>query len=135
MAMQGDIRQLAPQLANGSFDVILAAAVLHHLRDEDEWRAVFGHFHRTLRPGGSLWISDLVTHALPGVHDVMWRRYGEYLAKLRGERYRDDVFAYIEKEDTPRPLTWQLELLRSVGFSTVEVLHKHSAFAAFGAVK
>jgi len=45
------------------------------------------------------------------------------------------VFAYIEKEDTPRSLIYQLELLRSTGFRAVEVLHKNSCFAAFGAVK
>ena len=45
------------------------------------------------------------------------------------------VLDYIEKEDTPRSLTYQLEVLRAVGFRTVEVLHKNSCFAAFGAVK
>jgi tRNA (cmo5U34)-methyltransferase len=65
----------------------------------------------------------------------MRRRYGEYLAGLRGEAYRDHVFAYVEKEDTPRPLAFQLDLLRQVGFSQVEVLHKNVCFAAFGAVK
>ena len=47
----------------------------------------------------------------------------------------DEVLAYIEKEDTPRSLTYQLDLLRSVGFSAVEVLHKRGCFAAFGAVR
>jgi tRNA (cmo5U34)-methyltransferase len=44
-------------------------------------------------------------------------------------------FAYVEKEDTPRPLLFQLDLLRQVGFGQVEVLHKRVCFAAFGAVK
>jgi hypothetical protein len=43
--------------------------------------------------------------------------------------------AYIELEDSPRPVTWQLDLLRRVGFGQVELLHKNSCFAAFGAVK
>lgn len=49
--------------------------------------------------------------------------------------YRDHVFAYVEKEDTPRPLLFQLDLLRQVGFAQVDVLHKNVCFAAFGAVK
>ena len=49
--------------------------------------------------------------------------------------YRDKVFAYIDREDSPRPVTYQLDLLRSVGFDTVDLLHKNSCFAAFGAVK
>ena len=65
----------------------------------------------------------------------MRNRYGEYLVQLRDEAYRDQVFAYIEKEDSPRSLPFQLDLLRQVGFKDVEVLHKNVCFAAFGAVK
>src|SRR6478609_3256860 len=53
VARQGDIREL-PLAAEG-FDLILAAAVLHHLRTDQEWEAVFAKFHRALRPGGSIW--------------------------------------------------------------------------------
>jgi tRNA (cmo5U34)-methyltransferase len=65
----------------------------------------------------------------------MWNRYGEYLVGFKGEAYRNHVFAYVDKEDTPRPLMYQLDLLRAVGFGTVEVLHKNVCFAAFGAIK
>jgi tRNA (cmo5U34)-methyltransferase len=66
---------------------------------------------------------------------MMWWRYGEYLMQVKDAQYRDDVFAYIEKEDTPRPLLFQIDLLREVGFHSVEILHKNSCFAAFGALK
>jgi len=131
--LQGDVREI--ELPGESFDLILAAAVLHHLRTDDEWRNVFSKFHRVLRPGGSLWIFDMVESTIPAVQKMMWRRYGEYLAAFKDEQYRDHVFAYVEKEDTPRPLTFQLDLLRDVGFRQVEVLHKNGSFAAFGAVK
>jgi len=132
-ARQGDIRDL--NLGESSFDLICAAAVLHHLREAGEWQAVFSKFHSAIRAGGSLWISDLIEHSHPGVQAVMWSRYGDYLAQLKNEAYREEVFAYITQEDTPRPLVFQLELLRKVGFDAVEVLHKNSCFAAFGAVK
>ena len=45
---------------------------------------------------------------------------------------RDAVFAYIEREDTPRPLVWQLRLLERSGFADVDVLHKRLSIAAFG---
>jgi tRNA (cmo5U34)-methyltransferase len=122
-------------LADGAYDVILAAAVLHHLRDEADWESAFRKIHRLLAPGGSVWITDLVIHEIPAVHEMMWARYGQYLEGLGGAAYRDKVFAYVEKEDSPRPLTWQLDLLRRAGFSAVDVLHKTASFAAFGAVK
>ena len=132
-ATQSDIRQL--DLGQNRFDIILAAAVLHHLRTDDEWRVVFQKFYDALRPGGSIWIFDLVESSISEVQDLMWRRYGEYLAELKDEAYRDAVFAYIAKEDTPRSVTFQLDLLREVGFREVEILHKNSCFAAFGAMK
>ena len=132
-AIQGDIRDIS--LAPASFDIILAAAVLHHLRSDDEWRAVFSSLHRCLRPGGSLWIFDLVESSIPSIQKLMWQRYGEYLAGFKGEAYRDHVFAYVEKEDTPRPLMFQLDLLRDVGFDRLDILHKNGCFAAFGAIK
>jgi tRNA (cmo5U34)-methyltransferase len=131
--LRGDIRERA--LADDSFDIILAAAVLHHLRADSEWRDVFAKFHRVLRPGGSLWVFDFVESSIPAVQSLMQRKYGEYLTEFKDEAYRDHVFAYVEKEDTPRPLTFQLDLLRQVGFSQVDVLHKNICFAAYGAVK
>jgi tRNA (cmo5U34)-methyltransferase len=132
-ALQGDIR--AVELPDQGFDIVLAAAVLHHLRTDTEWRDVFTAFHRALRPGGSVWVFDLVESSIPAVQELQWRRYGGYLAGLRDDAYRDHVFAYVEKEDTPRPLVFQLDLLREVGFAQVDVLHKNVCFAAFGAVK
>jgi tRNA (cmo5U34)-methyltransferase len=131
--IQGDIREI--HLPDSKFDVILAAAVLHHLRTDAEWRAVFATFHRSLRPGGSIWIFDLIESSIPAVQRLMQQKYGQYLSQFKDEAYRDQVLAYVEKEDTPRPLMYQLDLLREVGFSQVEVLHKNVCFAAFGAMK
>src|SRR5690554_3323271 len=101
-AIQGDVREI--DLGHGRYDFILAAAVLHHLRGDDEWRRVFAKFYEALRTGGSVWIVDMITHTVPQVQEVMWSRYGDYLIGLKDEAYRDHVFAYIDKEDTPRPL-------------------------------
>jgi len=131
--LQGDVRELP--LDEAAFDIILAAAVLHHLRTDAEWESVFRTFYRALRPGGSVWIFDMVQSPIDGVERLMRQRYGEYLANFRDAAYRDHVFAYIEQEDTPKPLSFQLDLLKQVGFAQVDVLHKNVCFAAFGAVK
>jgi tRNA (cmo5U34)-methyltransferase len=130
---QADIRKL--ELGESQFDIIMAAAVLHHLREEAEWTAVFQKFYRALKPGGSIWISDLVTHTAEAIEQMMVERYGRYLTELKDEAYRDHVFTYIAAEDTPRPLLLQIDLLRQVGFTQAEILHKNSVFAAFGAMK
>jgi tRNA (cmo5U34)-methyltransferase len=130
---QADIREL--DLGEEHFDIITAAAVLHHLRSDAEWEAIFTKFYATLKPGGSVWISDLIEHTTTAVQTVMWNRYGDYLTEFKDEAYRDQVFTYIEQEDTPRSLLFQIDMLRKVGFEQLEILHKNSCFAAFGAVK
>ena len=130
---QADIREL--DLGEEQFDIIIVAAVLHHLRGDAEWEAVFAKFYAALKPGGSVWISDLIEHSTAAIQAMMWNRYGDYLTEFKDETYRDQVFAYIEQEDTPRSLLFQIDMLRKVGFNNVEILHKNSCFAAFGAVK
>ena len=132
-AIQSDIREL--DLGQQRFDIILASAVLHHLRADAEWQSVFQKLYNALKPGGSIWIFDIVESPLPEVQAIHWRRYGEYLTALQDEAFREEMFARILEEDTPRSVAFQLDLLREVGFSEVEVLHKHSCYAAFGAVK
>lgn len=132
-AYQADIRKI--DLEPDRYDIIVAAATLHHLRDDSEWEKVFAKLHGALKPGGSLWISDMVEHSIPAVDALMWERYGRYLEELRDAAYRDHVLGYIEKEDTPRSLLYQLDLMRAVGFQTVDVLMKSSNFAAFGGMK
>lgn len=131
-ALQRDVRDL--ELAPESHDIAVAAAVLHHLRAEVEWAAVFRMLHATLRPGGSLWIWDLVEHDIPGLQAEMRDRYGAYLASLKGEAYRDHVFDYIAYEDSPRSVAFQLHHLRAAGFMA-DVVHKNGCFAAIAAVK
>lgn len=130
---QGDFRTI--DLAEQGYDVILAAAVLHHLRDDQDWESTFRKIYSLTAPGGSVWITDLVSHEIEPVQSLMWKRYGEYLCSVGGESYKDKVFEYIDREDSPRPVTYQLDLLRKVGFYQVELLHKNSCFAAFGAIK
>lgn len=122
-------------LKDESSDVILAAAVLHHLRDDADWTEAFQKIYRLLKPGGSVWITDLVSHETNAVQTLMWNRYGNYLETQGGSEYREKVFQYVDREDSPRPVTFQLDRLKSVGFKHVELLHKNSCFAAFGAVK
>jgi tRNA (cmo5U34)-methyltransferase len=69
------------------------------------------------------------------VHELIWSRYGDYLEGLGGVEYRHKVFEYIDREDSPRSVIYQLDLLRRVGFTHAELLHKNSCFAAFGAWK
>lgn len=131
--LQDDMRNL--NLPDNSFDIILAAATLHHLRDNADWENVFGKMYNALKPGGSIWISDLIIHDAEPLNRLFQQRYSDYLDTLGGPEYRQKVLDYIALEDTPRSVNYQTDLLKKVGFKNVEILHKNSYFAAFGGVK
>tara|TARA_R110002012_G_scaffold320744_2_gene545347 strand:- start:20842 stop:21555 length:714 start_codon:yes stop_codon:yes gene_type:complete len=130
---QNDIRDIL--LPDASFDIILAGAVLHHLRDDLDWETTFVKLFKLLKPGGCLMISDLITQDTDALNEFTWERYGDYLESVGGKDYRQKVLAYIEKEDSPRSMNYQLDLMKKVGFSRVEILHKNMCFGAFGGIK
>ena len=129
----GDFRDIP--LPRSHYDLIVAAAVLHHLRDDSDWEICFKKIYELLKPGSALFVSDLVHHEHDIVHDSMWKRYGEYLEFLGDAGYRDKVFDYIDIEDSPRSISYQMELLKKVGFEKVDVLHKNSCFGAYVGIK
>jgi tRNA (cmo5U34)-methyltransferase len=131
--IQDDMRKL--DLQNDHYDIIFAAATFHHLRTDSEWEHMFLKVYKALKPGGSIWISDLITHDSELINSLFSKKYGTYLETLGGKEYSQKVFDYIEYEDTPRSLNYQLTLLRNVGFTTTDILHKNSCFAAFGGIK
>ena len=131
--LQGDIREV--KLPKNHFDIILAGAVLHHLRNDADWETTFSKLYSLLKPGGCLMISDLVTQDIQALSDYTWERYGDYLENLEDREYRKKVLDYIAKEDSPRSMTYQLDLMKKVGFSHVEILHKNMCFGAFGGIK
>lgn len=130
---EGDFRSIA--FEESGYDAVVAAAVFHHLRDDKDWEETFAKAFRLLRKGGSLWISDLVAHEAGAIDDMMRVRYKQYLEGVGGAAYAKKVLAYIDKEDSPRPVTYQTELMRRVGFREIDVLFKNTCFAAFGGIK
>ena len=90
---QGDFREI--ELPDNEYDIILAAAVLHHLRDDADWEETFAKIYRITEPGGSVWITDLVAHETDTVHALMWERYSEYLISVGGKEYNVDMAAAL----------------------------------------
>ncbi|MET1057813.1 MAG: class I SAM-dependent methyltransferase [Pedobacter sp.] len=131
--LQADI--LVADLPENHYDIVLAAAVLHHLRADSDWESVFNKIYRSLKPGGSFWISDLISHQPGELNQLFEARYASYLEQLGGAEYRDKVLAYIDAEDSPRSVSYQLDLMKAAGFRYTDILHKNACFAAFGGIK
>ena len=133
IAIQGDFREI--YFGENAYDVITAGTTLHHLREENEWELVFGKVYKALKPGGTFWINDIVISETDEITEIMM---SGWLSILKKQISDDEIDMYRERydsEDTPRTLSYQLELLKQVGFSKIIVLHKHFNFTAFGGVK
>jgi len=131
--IQSDLRSLT--FAPGSFDIILAGQVLHHLREDAQWEAMFTRLYEWLRPAGTLFVADFIAYDDPGIQAFMLNRYAAHLESIGGEEYRDKVLAYCEVEDSPRSVKYQFDLLGRAGFREFDVLHKNALFTAFYARK
>ena len=131
--IQGDYREI--DLGENFYDVITAGTTLHHLREDQEWESVFLKIYRALKVGGTFWINDIVLSETDEINQMMLEGW---IGEMRKHHDEDEVKMYLnryESEDTPRTLSYQLELMKQVGFSKTIVLHKHFNFAAFGAIK
>ena len=131
--IQGDYRNI--DLGESCYDVITAGTTLHHLRGDEEWKLVFGKIYRALKPGGSFWINDIVIGETDEITQMMIDGWKSILHAQVGNELVDFYLEKYESEDTPRTLSYQLGLMKQVGFSETIVLHKHFNFAAFGARK
>jgi len=130
---QSDMRDLA--FEPKSFDCIVAGQVMHHLRNDADWEQMFTKLHKWLKPNGVLFIADLITLDDPAMQAILQNKYEEHLTEVGGEEYRDKVLVYIDAEDSPRSLKFQMEILAKVGFSDYDVLHRNSLFGAYFARK
>lgn len=132
-AIQQDFVSL--ELPADTFDAVVSGAAFHHLRSDKEWENVFYKVFNSLKKGGCFFISDLIKYDHPALNQLMWNRYADYLIGIGGEAYQKGVFDYIDKEDTPRSIGYQLDLMKEIGFSFTEILHKNSCFGVFGGIK
>ena len=132
-ALHGDYREL--DLGENQYDVITAGTTLHHLRGDDEWELVFRNIYKALKPGGTFWINDIVIGETDEITQMMLDGWVSILKKQVSQEELDMYLDRYESEDTPRTLSYQLDLMRQVGFPETFVLHKHFNFAAFGARK
>ncbi|MDR1053846.1 MAG: class I SAM-dependent methyltransferase [Planctomycetaceae bacterium] len=131
--IQADIAQT--ELPENKFDIVVAAASLHHLRTRKDWQNVFGRIYRSIVAGGSFWISDLIKHENETIESLQKERYAEYLCNMRDQSYQQHVFEYIDRSDTPETLPFLIRTLEESGFRQVDIIHKNIVFAAITAVK
>lgn len=127
-AICGDYRNVP--LEENHYDIVTAGTTLHHLRQDDEWENVFKKVFKSLKDGGIFCINDIVLSEDEAVDQLMLNGWISLLKKQVPDEV-DLFFGKYESEDSPRSLNYQLDLMRTVGFSETMILHKHFNFVTF----
>ena len=131
--VEGDLR--TAELPEGHFDIVVAAAVLHHLRDDADWTLGFSRIHALLKKGGVLLVSDLIRHEDPAVEAVFKGRQEAFLREALGDAEAERIMRSIAESDTPTSLGYQFALLKKIGYRETCLLHKTLVFGAYYAKK
>lgn len=131
--VQGDIREMS--LEPEKYDLIVAGAVLHHLRTQDEWRTVFAKIYQSLSSDGMFWYWDLIRHENDEIQAIQKKRYAEYLVAKVGREQQERTFEMIERSDTPETPAFIILTLHELGFRNIDILHKNATFLALAARK
>lgn len=127
-AICGDYRNVP--LTENFYDVVTAGTTLHHLRKESEWELVFAKVYKSLKNGGIFCINDIVLGENKEIDQLMLNGWVSVLKKQVPEEV-EHFFDKYETEDSPQTLTYQLDLMRKVGFVETVILHKHFNFVTF----
>lgn len=111
--LRADLAEPLDFAADGSFDLVLCALVLHYVED---WGAVFREFRRVLRPGGLVVFS---TH-----HPFMdWQQFqtADYFAtELLEDQWDVGRVTFYR-----RPLTAMFDAMAGAGFLVERLLEPH----------
>lgn len=131
--IQADIAEAV--LSENKFDIVVAAASLHHLRSRDDWKRVFEKIFRSMTLGGTFWIWDLIRHENHEIEDVQKKRYAEYLIGVKDQVFQKQVFDNIDRSDSPETISFLMRLLEESGFCSMDIIHKNTVFVALVARK
>lgn len=123
---------LSADLPAGSLDLITSKFALHHL--PDLWKGVaLARLHGFLKPGGRLFLRDVVFSCAPGEFADVAEGWCDWMAANTGYS-REDVACHIREEHST--YSWILEgLIRAAGFSLESATYDGTAYGDLLAVK
>ena len=130
-------------LVRGSFfdplppcDVAVASLSLHHVRDLDEKRSLYGNVHRALAPGGMLLDADAALSPAPALASRVRRRWAAHLVTSGDtEAQAYARFAEWDRQDRFFGIDEELAALREAGFTAVDVLFRSGPSRVIAALR
>jgi tRNA (cmo5U34)-methyltransferase len=120
---------------NKNYDLIVSSLALHHVIDK---RNLYNYLYNFLNPGGYFIIFDVVrapTENLETWYLTLWKEWIQEKENKMDtsisfnqipDRYKDNPDNYPDK------LSYQLNMLKSIGFNDVDCYYKYGIFSIYG---
>lgn len=123
---------LSVDLDETSVDLITSKYALHHL--PDFWKGMaLERLHRALKPGGRLFLRDVVFSATPAEFPSVADAWTAWMHTNTGYA-ADEIAGHIRDEHST--YAWIMEgLIRTAGFRLVEATYAERAYGDFIAIK
>jgi tRNA (cmo5U34)-methyltransferase len=142
-AKLGDREDVRYQLANfenyefdSVYDVAVSSLALHHLVSEHDKIEFYKKIYDSLNPGGVFYSADIVLGSSSHLQMHYMEKWKEYMRiQVPIEEIEQKWIPQHYAEDHPVKLMNQLDWLRDMGFTDIEVVWKYYNFAVYGGYK
>ncbi len=118
-----------------SYDLVVAGFSLHHC-DENEKQAIFKKIYNSLHKGGILSISDLMINKTNPDHDEVLIEWKKFVNKNfpDGEKW-NWLMEHYKAFDKPTDYLTQINWIKNIGFTTIEITFEEGYWVHLQAVK
>lgn len=130
--IRGDIASQVSRLPNAGFDVVHASYALHHLTTDIKAESL-RQIARTLRPGGRLLWTDIITREGETREGYINRLAREILTHWHGiaPDERESVVAHVREFDHPESPGWMARELGAAGLRLIATAFHDDYYASF----
>jgi tRNA (cmo5U34)-methyltransferase len=119
-----------------NYDVVVSSLALHHLTTDEHKQTFFGKVFKCLNSGGVFYNADLILASSSFLHELYIKKWKEYMKKsVPQDEIENKWMVTYKNEDSPSILVAQLDWLKGIGFSEVDVIWKYFNFAVYGGRK
>lgn len=116
-----------------AYDVVASSLALHHLPTDEDKKTFYTKVSRALRPGGFFYNADVVLGQSDAWQHSYMEKWKEFMRRsVDDAEIENKWIPSYENEDRPARLVDQIEWLKNIGLSDVDVLWKYYNFAVYG---
>lgn len=119
-----------------TYDVAVSSLALHHLETKKEKKKFYSKIFDSLKSRGVFYNADIILSSNDYLQKLYISKWKEFMSRTISTKEIEDTWmTKHHKEDHPEILLDQLEWLKEIGFTEVDVVWKYYNFAVYGGTK